>query len=93
MTRWPINAHPIIVMVAIAIGLDCISIGITDVIVINLDCISIGVAGGFGNGLDGGSFNQFHLAVLGYQPQQSVDSSDRRLLWLSAKRVLWATIL
>ncbi len=28
MARWPINTHPIIVMVAIAIGLDCILIGI-----------------------------------------------------------------
>jgi hypothetical protein len=41
------NAHPIIVMAAIAIGLDCISIGIVGSIAIGLDCISIGVGGGF----------------------------------------------
>ncbi len=72
MARWPINAHPIIVMAAIAIGLDCISIGIVGLIVIGLDHIMIRVDGGFNGGLDSGSFDQFHLAVLGYQPQQSI---------------------
>jgi hypothetical protein len=62
--------HPIIVMVAIVIGLDCISIGIVGLIAIGLDRISIGVHGGFDGGFNGrfngGSFNQSHLAVLGY---------------------------
>ncbi len=69
MARWPINTHPIIVMAAIAIGLDRISIGIAGLIVIGLDRILIGVNGGFDSGFGCGSFNQFHLAVLGYQPQ------------------------
>jgi hypothetical protein len=41
-------------------------------IAISSDCILMGIDGGFIGGFDGGSFNQFHLAVLGYQPQQSV---------------------
>jgi hypothetical protein len=72
MARLPINAHQIIVMVAIAIGLDRISIGIVGSIAIGLDGILIGVNGGFDGGFNGGLFNQFHLAVLGSQPQQSV---------------------
>jgi hypothetical protein len=32
----------------------------------------MGIDGGFGSGFNGGSFDQFHLAMLGYQPQQSV---------------------
>ncbi len=71
MARWPINAHPIIVMAAIAISLDCILIGIViKSIAISLDCILMGIDsgfdGGFNGGFDGGLFNQFHLAVLGY---------------------------
>ncbi len=65
MASWFINVHPIIVMAAIAIGLDCILIGIIGSIAIGLYCISIGVHGGFDGGFDGGSFDQFHLAVLG----------------------------
>jgi hypothetical protein len=65
MARWPINAHPIIVMAVIAIGLDRISIGIVGLIAISLDCISIGVDGGFDGGINigfeggfnGGLFN------------------------------------
>jgi hypothetical protein len=68
MTRWPNNAHEIIVMAANATGLEHILIGIAGSIAIGLDRISMSVNGGF----DGGSFNQFHLAVLGYQPQQRV---------------------
>jgi hypothetical protein len=72
MARWPINVHPIIVMGAIAIGLDCILIGIVSSIAIGLDHISIGVDGGFDGGFEGGLFYQFQLTLLGYQPQQSV---------------------
>jgi hypothetical protein len=60
------------VIVVIAMGSDCISIGIVSSIAIGLDCISIGVDGGFNGGFNGGSFDQFHFAVLGSQPQQSV---------------------
>jgi hypothetical protein len=66
MARWPMNAQQIIVMAAIATGSDCILIGIVTLIVIGSDCILIGVDGGFNGGFDGGSFDQFHLAVLGY---------------------------
>jgi hypothetical protein len=38
------------------------------VIVIGLDRILLDIDSGFNRGL----FNQFHLAVLGYQPQQSI---------------------
>ncbi len=43
----------------------------------------MGIEGGFNGGFDGG-FNggfdgQFHLAVLGYQPQQSVWQLRRRV--------------
>jgi hypothetical protein len=56
-------------MVAIAIGLDCISIGIVvKLIAISLDRASMDVDGGF----DGGFDDRFHFAVLGYQPQQSI---------------------
>ena len=57
MARWPINAHPIIVMVAIVIGLDCILIGIVHLIAIGLDRILIGVNGGFNRGFNSGSFD------------------------------------
>jgi hypothetical protein len=56
MARWPIHAHSIIVMTAIAIGLDHTSIGIVGLIAIGLGCISIGINGGFNGGFDGGSF-------------------------------------
>jgi hypothetical protein len=72
MVRWPINAHPIIVMAAIAIGLNRILIGIDNLIAIGSDHILIGVGSGFEVGFGGGLFDQFHLAMLGYQPQQSV---------------------
>ncbi len=79
------------------IGLDHISIGIVGSIAIGLDHILIGVDsgfdGGFNGGFKGGLFNQFHLALLGYQPQQVFDSSDKRILGLSVKRVLWAIII
>jgi hypothetical protein len=75
-------------MAAIAIGMDCILISIViELIAISLDCASMDVDGGFNGGLDGGlnvwfdgrydsgfdGFNGwFHLAMLGYGPQQSV---------------------
>jgi hypothetical protein len=31
-----------------------------------------GFNGGFNRGFNGGSFDQFHLAMLGYWPQQSI---------------------
>ncbi len=116
MARWPRNAHPIIMMAAIAIGSDRISIGmllnrlqsarivywwvhhwidcnqlgsytdwyIVELIAISSDSISMGIGGGFDGGFDSGfdggfegrfnsgSIDWFYLAVLGYQPQQSV---------------------
>ncbi len=63
-------------MVAIAIGLDRILIGIIGLIVIGSDRISIGINSGsdlgFDGGFNGGLFNWFHLAMLGCQPQQSI---------------------
>jgi hypothetical protein len=68
-------------MAAFAIGLDHISIGIIGLIAISSDCILIGVNGrfdgGFNGGFNGGLFNQFHLAVLGYQLQQSIQQLRR----------------
>jgi hypothetical protein len=53
----------------IAISFDCISIGIVvELIAIRLDHVSMDVDGGFDGGFDG----WFHLAVLGYCPQQSI---------------------
>jgi hypothetical protein len=54
----------------------CVDEYIVKSIAISLDCVSMHVDSGFDGGFDGG-FNggfdgQFHLAVLGYQPQQSV---------------------
>jgi hypothetical protein len=57
MARWPIYTHPIIVMMAIAIGLDRISISTVGLIAISYDRISIGVDGGFDGGFNGGLFN------------------------------------
>jgi hypothetical protein len=76
-------------MVAFAIGLDCILIGIViELIAISLDRALMDVKGafdggfdggfngwfngGFNSGFNGGFYGWFHLAVLGYQPQQSV---------------------
>ncbi len=60
-------------MAAIAISLDCISIGIVvELIPISSDSVSMDVDGGFDSGFDGGFDGWFHLAVLGYQPQQSI---------------------
>ncbi len=54
-------------MAAIAISLDCISIGIiVETIAISLDCVSMDVDGGFDSGFNGGFDSWFHLAVLGY---------------------------
>jgi hypothetical protein len=63
----------------------CIDEYIVESIAISLDCISMDIDGGFDAGFNGGSdggFNggfdgQFHLAVLGYQPQQSVQQLRR----------------
>jgi hypothetical protein len=85
--------HLIVVMAAIAISLDCISIGIVGSIAIGSDCILIGVNGGFNSGCEGGSFDQFHWAVLGYQPQQSIQQLRQEDLRLSAERVLRAIII
>ncbi len=85
------------VMAAIAIGLDCILIGIVlELIAISLDCASMDVDGGFGGGFDGGFDSQFdgrfdggfdggfngwfYLAVLGYQPQQSIQQLRQEAL-------------
>ncbi len=58
---------------AIAVNSDCISIGIVvESIVISLDRVLMDVDGGFDSGFDGGFDSWFHLAVLGYQPQQSI---------------------
>ncbi len=58
---------------AIATSLDCISIGIVvKLIAISSDCVSMDVDGGFDGGFDSGFDGWFHLAVLSYQPQQSV---------------------
>jgi hypothetical protein len=57
----------------IAISLDCILIGIVvESSAISSDCVSMDVDSGFDSGFDGGFDGWFHLAVLGYQPQQSV---------------------
>ncbi len=45
---------------------------IVEPIAISLDCVSMDVDGGFDGGFNGGFDGWFHLAVLGYQPQQSV---------------------
>jgi hypothetical protein len=61
------------VVVAIAISSDRISIGIVvELIAISLDGVSMDVDGGFDGGFNDGFDGWFHLAVLGYQPQQSV---------------------
>ncbi len=61
------------VVVAIAISSDCISIDIVvELIAISLDHVSMNVDGGFNGGFDHGFHGRFHLAVLGYQPQQSI---------------------
>jgi hypothetical protein len=66
------------VMAAIAIGLDHILIGIiVELIAISSDCALMDVDGGFDGGFDfgfDGGFDdgQFHLAVLGNQPQQCI---------------------
>ncbi len=97
MVRWPINAHPIIVMAAIAISLDYISIGIDSLITIGLDCISIGVDGGFDGGLMVGSMVGYSIhstwPCWTVDLSKVFDSSDERFLWLSAKRVLRAIII
>jgi hypothetical protein len=46
----------------------CINEYIIKSIAIISDCVSMDVDGGFDGGFDG----RFHLAMLGYQPQQSV---------------------
>ncbi len=41
-------------------------------IAIGLDCVLKGIDSGFDSGFEGRLVDQFHLAVLGYQPQKSV---------------------
>ncbi len=53
----------------IAISLDHVSMDVNS----GFDCgFDVGFNGGFNGGFDGGFDGQFHLAVLGYQPQRSV---------------------
>jgi hypothetical protein len=59
----------------------CIDEYIVKLIAVSLDRVSMDVDSGFDGGFDGGfddGFDgQFHLAVLGYQPQQSVPQLSR----------------
>ncbi len=50
----------------------CVNEYIVKLIAISLDPVSMDVDGGFNGGFDGRFGSRFHLAVLGYQPQQSV---------------------
>ncbi len=66
-----------IVFESILISLDCVLIGtVVKLIDISSDRVSMdvdnGFDGGFGGGFNGGFDGRFHLAVLGYQPQQRV---------------------
>ncbi len=45
---------------------------IIELIAISSDCVSMDVDRDFDNRFDGGFNGRFDLAVLGYQPQQSV---------------------
>ncbi len=59
---------------------------IVESIAISSDCISMGINGGFNGGFDGGSFN-FTWPCWAIDLSKAFDSSDERLLRLSAKRV------
>ncbi len=85
--------HLIIMMAAIAIGLDWISIGIISSIAIGLDWILIGVNGGFDAGFDGGSSINSTWPCWAINLSKAFNSSDKRLLQLSAERILWAIII
>jgi hypothetical protein len=84
------------VMASIAIGLDCISIGIVvELIAISLDRASM-VGGGFDGGFNGGPLVGLLVDLTGGSTVRSTwlcwaidlseefNSSDERLLWLSA---------
>ncbi len=59
----------------------CVNEYIVKLIAISSDCVSMDVDGGFDSGyyggFDGGFNGWFHLAILGYQPQQSVQQLRR----------------
>jgi hypothetical protein len=50
----------------------CVDEYIIKLFAISLDRVSMDVNGGFGSGFNNGFGGWFHLAVLGYHPQQSV---------------------
>jgi hypothetical protein len=58
--------------------IDCDQLGsfideyIINTIVISLDCVSMDLNSGFDGMFDSGFDCRFHLAVLGYQPEQSI---------------------
>jgi hypothetical protein len=77
-------------MAAIAIGLDRISIGsVVKSIAISSDRASMDVDGGFDGGFDG----RFHLAVLGYLPQQSVRQLRREAFTTISREGLMGSTL
>ncbi len=50
----------------------CVDEYIVESIAISSDCVSMDVDGGFNGGFDDGFGDRFHMAVLGYQPQQRI---------------------
>ncbi len=80
MARWPVNAHPIIVMTVIAIGLDSISIGIVGSIAIGLDHTSIGFDSGLTVGSTVGCSIDSTWLYWAIDLSKAFDSSDKRLL-------------
>ncbi len=80
MAAIAINSYCILIGILvklISISSDCVSIGIvvksiaisSDRVLMDVDS---GIDSGFGGGFNGELDSQFHLAVLGYQPQQRV---------------------
>jgi hypothetical protein len=58
---------------------------VIELIAISLDHELMCIEGGFNGGFNNGSFDQFHLAVLGYRPQWSV----QQLRWEDFTAISW----
>jgi hypothetical protein len=71
----------------------CINEYIVKSIAISSDHVSMDVDGGFDGRFDGGFDSWFHLAVLGYQPQQSVRQLRQKAFTAISREGLTGSLL
>ncbi len=71
----------------------CIDEYIVELIAISSDCVSMDVNSGFDSGFDCGFDGRFHLSVVGYQPQRSIQQLSREAFTAISQESLMDSLL